>query len=50
MDCCKSQLGLTDVYTFTRKGMPLIKGIAVRKSDLKYKEFPTILPEGKEAE
>ena len=50
MDCCKSQLGLTNVYTFTRKGMPLIKGIAVRKSDLKYKEFPTILPEGKEAE
>tara|TARA_R100000458_G_scaffold36185_3_gene33623 strand:+ start:871 stop:3465 length:2595 start_codon:yes stop_codon:yes gene_type:complete len=50
LDCCKSQLGLTGIYTFTRKGMPLFKGLAIRKSDQKYKDFPTILPEGKESE
>ena len=50
MDCCKSQLGMTNVFTFTRKGMPLFKGLAIRKSDIKYKEFATILPEGKESE
>ena len=50
MDCCKSQLALTDIFTFTRKGMPLFKGLAIRKSDIKYKEFATILPEGKESE
>ena len=50
MDCCKSQLGLGKVYTFTRKGMPLIKGLAIRRSDTKYKDFATILPEGKESE
>ena len=50
LDCCKSQLSLNNISTFTKKGMPLFKGLAIRKSDAKYKEFSTILPEGKESE
>ena len=46
-DCCKNQLHLDDVYTFTKKGKPYFKGLALRNSDLQYKDAPTVLPEGK---
>ena len=48
-DCCKNQLQLNDVFNFTKKGKPYFKGVAVRNSDSKYNDFPTILPEGKES-
>ena len=46
LDCCKNQLELTDVRTFTKGGKPFIKGLAIRNSDQKYKDYKTILPEG----
>lgn len=49
MDCCSNQLNLKDVRQFTKQGRPFIKGLAVRASDPKYANFPTILPEGKDA-
>jgi phage/plasmid-associated DNA primase len=48
MDCCSNQLGLKDIRTFTKQGRPFIKGLAVRASDNKFKDYPTILPEGKQ--
>ena len=36
LDCCKSQLDMPNIITFTKKGMPLFKGLAIRKSDSKY--------------
>jgi len=45
LDCCKNQLELTDVRTFTKGGKPFIKGLAIRNSDQKFKDYPTILPE-----
>ena len=45
LDCCKSQLDMSSVMTFTKKGMPLFKGIAIRRSDNKYLHHDTILPE-----
>ena len=47
-DCCKNQLGLDGVYSFTKNGRPFFKGLALRNSDNQYKDSPTILPEGKE--
>jgi putative DNA primase/helicase len=48
LDCCKNQLGLDDVRTFSKGGKPFVKGLAIRNSDQKFKDLPTILPEGKE--
>ena len=45
LDCCKSQLDMPNIITFTKKGMPLFKGLAIRKSDSKYLHHDTILPE-----
>ena len=45
LDCCKSQLDMPNIITFTKKGMPLFKGLAIRKSDAKYLNHSTILPE-----
>ena len=45
MDCCKSQLDIANIITFTKKGMPLFKGLAIRKSDTRYTNSNTILPE-----
>ena len=45
MDCCKSQLDIANIVTFTKKGMPLFKGLAIRKSDTRYTNSNTILPE-----
>ena len=47
LDCCKNQLGMKDIKHFTKQGRPFIKGLAVRKSDQKYENSPTILPENK---
>lgn len=46
LDCCKNQLDLTDVRTFTKGGRPFVKGLAIRASDQKYENYQTILPEG----
>lgn len=45
LDCCKNQLDLLNVYTFTKNGKPFIKGLAIRDSDQKYKDYKTILVE-----
>ena len=45
LDCCKSQLDMPNIITFTKKGMPLFKGLAIRRSDNKYLHHGTILPE-----
>jgi putative DNA primase/helicase len=45
MDCCSNQLGL-DASTFTKNGRPFFRGIAIRASDNKFKDSPTILGEG----
>ncbi len=47
LDCCKNQLDLKDIRHFTKQGRPFIKGLAVRKSDQKHEDCPTILPENK---
>jgi len=47
LDCCKNQLALKDIYHFTKKGRPYIKGLVVRNSDQKLTALPTILPENK---
>ena len=47
LDCCKNQLDLKDIRHFTKQGRPFIKGLAVRKSDQKHEDSPTILPENK---
>jgi phage/plasmid-associated DNA primase len=48
LDCCKNQLGLDDVRTFSKGGKPFVKGLAIRNSDQKFKDLPTILPEGRD--
>jgi len=50
MDCCRNQLGMDTVSTFSKYGRPFFKGIAIRSSDQKFKSYPTILAEGKEEE
>jgi phage/plasmid-associated DNA primase len=50
VDCCRNQLGLDSVSTFSKYGRPFFKGIAIRGSDQKFKAYPTILVEGKEEE
>lgn len=45
LDCCKNQLGLDSVRTFSKAGKPFVKGIAIRNSDQKFKDLPTILTE-----
>jgi putative DNA primase/helicase len=46
LDCCKNQLDLPSIRTFTKGGKPFIKGLAIRSSDAKYEKYQTILPEG----
>lgn len=46
LDCCRNQLGLDDVSTFTKNGRPFFKGVAIRASDNKFKDYKTILGEG----
>ena len=48
MDCCKNQLGLDGIRSFSKGGRPFVKGLAIRASDDKYEKFPTVLPEGRE--
>ena len=48
LDCCKNQLGLDEVRSFSKGGKPFVKGLAIRNSDQKFKDLPTILPEGKD--
>jgi P4 family phage/plasmid primase-like protien len=48
MDCCKNQLGLDGVRSFSKGGRPFVKGLAIRASDPKYDKYGTILPEGRE--
>ena len=50
LDCCRNQLGLSGVSTFSKYGKPFFKGIAVRVSDSKFKGHPTILAEGVSSE
>ena len=45
LDCCRNQLGLPEVSTFSRGGKPFFKGIAIRNSDNKFKDYQTILEE-----
>ena len=45
LDCCKNQLGLKEIRSFSKKGRPFIKGLVIRNSDEKYKNSETILPE-----
>jgi len=47
LDCCKNQLDMKNISHFTKQGRPFIKGLAVRKSDQKHEDAPTILPENK---
>ena len=47
LDCCKHQLDLKEIKSFTKQGRPFIKGLAVRTSDQKHESSPTILPENK---
>ncbi len=47
LDCCKNQLEMKNIRHFTKQGRPFIKGLAVRKSDQKHEDCPTILPENK---
>ena len=50
MDCCRNQLNMETVSTFSKYGRPFFKGIAIRGSDQKFKNYPTILAESKEEE
>ena len=50
VDCCRNQLSMDNVSTFSKYGRPFFKGIAIRGSDQKFKNYPTILTEGKEQE
>ena len=47
LDCCKNQLDMKNIRHFTKQGRPFIKGLAVRKSDQKHEDSPTILPDNK---
>jgi len=48
LDCCKNQLQLDGIKSFSKGGKPFVKGIAIRGSDPKYDKYRTILPEGAE--
>ena len=50
LDCCKNQLDMDHVSTFSKNGRLFFKGVAVRGSDQKFKDCSTILAEGKEEE
>ena len=50
LDCCKNQLGNDTVTGFSKLGKPYLKGIALRNSDQKFKDTPTILPENRKQE
>jgi phage/plasmid-associated DNA primase len=50
LDVCKNQLDLDKVSTFSKNGRLFFKGIAVRSSDQKFRDYPTVLSEGKETE
>ena len=45
LDCCKNQLGMKEIISFSKKGRPFIKGLVIRNSDEKFKGAVTILPE-----
>ena len=45
LDCCKNQLGMKGIISFSKKGRPFIKGLVIRNSDEKFKGAVTILPE-----
>ena len=45
LDCCKNQLGLDGVSVFSKTGRSFVKGIAIRASDNKFTDYPTILSE-----
>jgi P4 family phage/plasmid primase-like protien len=45
MDCCRNQLQMDGIKSFSKGGRPFVKGLAIRASDAKYEKFPTILPE-----
>ena len=45
LDCCRNQLGIKDVITFSKSGKTFFKGLAVRASDHKFDDYPTILEE-----
>ena len=49
LDCCRNQLELSNVFTFSKSGRPFVKGLAVRNSDQKFKNYATILPEKEES-
>ena len=46
LDCCKNQLDLHNIRSFTKGGKPFIKGLAIRNSDAKFNDYKTILQEG----
>ena len=48
LDCCRNQLELSNVFSFSKNGRPFVKGLAVRNSDQKFKNYATILPEKEE--
>ena len=50
IDSCTNQLGLEGITTFSKYGRPFIKNIAVRSSDQKFRNYPTVFKEGKEEE
>jgi len=45
LDCCKNQLGMKEIISFSKKGRPFIRGLVIRNSDEKFKTSVTILPE-----
>jgi putative DNA primase/helicase len=49
LDCCRNQLELSNVFAFSKNGRPFVKGLAVRNSDQKFKNYATILPEKEES-
>ena len=49
LDCCRNQLELSNVFSFSKSGRPFVKGLAVRNSDQKFKNYATILPEKEES-
>jgi phage/plasmid-associated DNA primase len=49
LDCCRNQLELPNVFAFSKNGRPFVKGLAVRNSDQKFKNYATILPEKEES-
>ena len=50
LDCTKNQLGRDTVTGFTKFGKPYLKGIALRNSDQKFRNAPTVLPENRHQE